>query len=135
MHVAFALFEGDRLITRGGLLLRPVLAVSCYGEHRHSRVSVSAQQGSRGSTLELFAGLVIEHRFILPSCLLTLRFFEVLPTDDGLEPLRQVKIFEASVDMPVHESDDWESLQLGSHTLAFSCFPMFRVAAVSPAEA
>ncbi len=27
----------------------------------------------------------------------------------------------ASLDIPVHQSDDWESIELANHTLAFRC--------------
>jgi len=124
MHVAFALFEGDHLIVRGGVRLGSELVVSCYGEHHHYSLPVNSSQASRGSTVELFSGVVIEHRYTFPSCALLLRYFEVVPTGNSAEPFRQVKRIQANLDMPVHESDDWESLQLVNYTLAFSCSPL-----------
>lgn len=32
-----------------------------------------------------------------------------------------IKLKTANLDMPVHQSADWESIDLGGYTLAFSC--------------
>ena len=33
----------------------------------------------------------------------------------------EIGLKTASLDMPVHQSDDWESIELATHTFAFRC--------------
>lgn len=33
-----------------------------------------------------------------------------------------IKLKDVTLDMPIHQSEDWESLDLASYTLAFRCF-------------
>ena len=116
MHVAFAFFRGDALLHRGELLLRDAPGFVVYGEHHHVQLEAGAPFAERPE-FQLFAGLVIEHTFELPACPITLRYYTVA----GAE---QTKQFEAALRMGVHESDDWESVELGDYTFAFRCMPL-----------
>lgn len=40
--------------------------------------------------------------------------------DDG------ARIRRANLDMPIHDSEDWESIELGAYTLAFFCHAQAR---------
>ena len=52
----------------------------------------------------------IKHQIINDEAIIELRVF-----DDGEQ------IIKSTLDMPVHESEEWESIQLAHLTLAFKC--------------
>jgi hypothetical protein len=115
MHVAFALFEGDELLHRGEFLVAERKGLVVYGEHHHVPLQ-GGEAFAHRPEFQLFAGLVIEHSFELPACPVELRFYTVAL---GAQDLR----FHAALRMGVHESEDWESVDLGAYTFAFRCAP------------
>lgn len=96
MAVDFALFREDVRLVRGRIAI---------GNERQ-RQSFSAD----GGELEL----TVEHVFEFPACPLQMQ----LRSAQSGEVL-----WEAGICMGVHQSDDWESLELLEHTLAFRCEP------------
>jgi len=125
MHVAFALFEADKLLRRGSLLLTKEEGWSCYGEHRHYHIPNPLGGGNDKLEVVLFSGLVIKHSFEEPASPLEFWFMEVQDTGDASEPYRQRVPWHAALRMGVHASDDWESIDMGKlHTLGFRCTPM-----------
>jgi hypothetical protein len=118
MLVSFGLFDDDVLLHKGTLLIKAAKGLSVYGEHKHFELPVVA------TGLELFSGLVIEHQFELPACPVGIQFFDVVPTEDLQEPFKQVRHFNAALRMGVHQSDDWESVQLDRFTFGFKCRPL-----------
>ena len=86
MRVEFGLFQGDRLIERGQLV------VSAAAECTH------------------FNSFQAAHFLKADSAKIVLSNFA---TGFGLETVK--------LDMPVHESDDWETIELADYTLAFRC--------------
>ncbi len=120
MHVEIGFFEGDNLLHKGHLLLTPEKVFSCYGNHNHFSISCKEKQ----LEVALFSGLIIEHSFAYPVSTLTLYYFEVIPTENPQQPFRQERRIKADSRMPVHLSDDWESIELDKYTLAFKCTPL-----------
>jgi len=52
----------------------------------------------------------LKYQLIENSARIELRIF-----DNGVQQIK------ASLDMPIHQSDDWESIELAQYTLAFRC--------------
>lgn len=52
----------------------------------------------------------LKHQLINNEAIIELRIF-----DGG------VQVIKSSLNMPIHESDDWESIELVDFTLAFKC--------------
>jgi len=114
LHVEVALFHGDAIVQRGNIVLRAEEGCSCFGEHRHVII--------KDRDVALFAGLIIEHRLEVPASPLTLRYFEVVTTDDPTEPLRQSLVFKSALRVGVHTSTDWENINfVKGYFLAFKC--------------
>jgi hypothetical protein len=118
MVVSFGFFDGEKLLHKGSFHIRNGKGVSIYREHKHFVLTSAA------TDVQLFAGLVIEHEFELPACPVSVRFLEVVPCPDSPEQFRQVQRFNAALRMGVHQSDDWENIELDKHTLAFKCQPL-----------
>jgi hypothetical protein len=114
MLVSFGLFKGDTLLHQGVLLITAGKGVSVYGEHKHFVLPLEEE-------VQLFSGLIIEHQFELPACPLTVRFLEVVPGAGPSRPFEQKQRFSSALRMPVHSSEDWESIELSEHRLAFRC--------------
>src|SRR5258708_10905620 len=66
----------------------------------------------RATEVQLFSGLVIERQFELPSCPLNVRFLEVIPGSSPSQPFEQRQRFSSALRVPVHTSDDWDSIEL-----------------------
>ena len=119
MHVQFGFFEGDKLLHQGGLSIKCVKAFFCYGEHKHFGYSLSS--AVRPLEIQFFSGLIFETQFEFPACPVSLKFLEVLPSNDPSEPFIQKLTLDAALRIGVHQSDDWESIELGRNTFAFKC--------------
>lgn len=119
MHVTFALFEGDELLQRGEFLIGLERAFGVYGEQSTFPLPAVPPFSDR-LQIQLFAGLTIEHSFELPACPVTLCYYLIDSANDNQLP-RQIRRFRAALQMGVHASDDWESLELPPYTFAFKC--------------
>jgi hypothetical protein len=120
MLVEFGFFKGDTLLHQDAFLVTTRKGISVYGEHKHFVLPDGATE------VQLFSGLVIEHQFELPSCALNVRFLEVVPGSSPLQPFEQRQRFSSALRMPVHTSEDWDSIELNEHLLAFKCRPLPR---------
>jgi hypothetical protein len=119
MQVQFGFFEGDRLLHKGGFLIKSAKAYFCYGEHKHIEYSLRTEETPLG--VQLFSGLIFETQFEFPACPVALKFLEIVPSSDPLEPFVQKMTLNAALRMGVHQSEDGESIELGRNTLAFKC--------------
>jgi len=92
MHVEFAVFDGEVLLSRG----------------RFHCIASSRTECFAGAESHQFT---ITHRFDLPAC----RVFIECRQGDTIR-------YRAGLAMGVHDSDDWEAVDLGQiHTFAFRC--------------
>lgn len=95
MKVELAFFEGDDLLSRGEILI--------------SKFSRNDKFAS--NTGHQFQ---IQHQFDEPACPITIQCM-----------LEGEELYNGELCMGVHDSDDWESINLGdTHTLGFRCFVM-----------
>ena len=114
MHVEFGLFHGDDLLHRGGLMIGEIETRAVFGEHRHFNIDQNPPL-----EIQIFSGLIIDHRFDTPACPLTLWIYQI---DESDSIPKQHTLVRAALRMGVHTSDDWESIDLGAdHNLAFRC--------------
>lgn len=60
--------------------------------------------------VERTSNVTIRHRLLEESAAVTIEVFS-----EG------VRLIESVLDMPIHESDDWESIELAQFTFAFKC--------------
>ena len=119
MHVQFGFFEGDKLLHQGGFLIKSPKAYFCYGEHKHFAIVLAP--GGNPLEVQLFSGLIFEAQFEFPACPVSLKFLEIIPSSHPSEPFVQKLTLNAALQMGVHQSEDWESIELGKNTLAFKC--------------
>lgn len=56
------------------------------------------------------SSVTIKHQLLEDSAEITIKVFS-----EG------VRLVESVLDMPIHESDDWESIELAQFTFAFKC--------------
>lgn len=61
--------------------------------------------------VESSSNITIKHRLLEHSALITIEVFS-----------GDVRLIESALDMPIHESEDWESIELAQFTLAFRCY-------------
>ena len=115
MLVSFGFFKGDTILHKGALYIEQRKGMSVYGEHKHYILPDSSIE------VQLFGGLVIEHEFEAPACPVTIKYFGIEPGSSPTEPYRQIQHLNAALRMGVHDSEDWESLQLIDYTLGFKC--------------
>jgi hypothetical protein len=121
MHVEFALFEKDQLLRHGSLLVTHNKGFSCFGEQLQVAV---LRTGNEPAAAHAFSGLAVEHEFELPAARLTLCYFEVRPATTPGQPDLQIQRFCAALQMGIHRSDDWESIDLDGFDFAFRCEPL-----------
>lgn len=121
MHVEFALFLGDELLHLGNLVVRPEKNVICYGSHRHVKIVRTIVGTDVVVPLDLFEGLIVSTEFDLPASSIEMEYYQLRETGDAHYPIKQIRLWKSALRMGVHTSEDWESLALDKHTLAFKC--------------
>jgi hypothetical protein len=123
MTFRFALFDGDRIVVQGEVCITSVRAESRFG----TEVQVIRQVDGMRIESFGFVGLIVEHEFGLPASTVNLCYTEAKGRDDSTDRSRCEEIverFSAALQVGVHRSNDWESIRLLNHDLAFKCVPM-----------
>ena len=119
MHLELALFRGDDLLHRGSIYVQAETALVAFGSHQHVVISEAPRLEAA-----LFDGIIVEHRFELPSSPVTISLYEVKAADPSVLP-RQVLRLKIAAQFGVNRSDDWENLAFGEeYTLAFRTTPL-----------
>jgi hypothetical protein len=93
MLIEMAFFDGDQLLVRG--------EITCRRDIDSARLESCA-----GQRFE------ITYQFEEPACPVSVTYF-----------LAGEQLYQSALMVGVHDSDDWESIELGeSHVLAFRCY-------------
>lgn len=103
LEVDFALYKGSTVVKRGRFVATARRTLETF---------------ERNEDPESPGVLSIEHEFDLPAATVSLTYWA-----GATEP--RLRLFRASLAMGVHESDDWETVDMvPPHTFAFRCKPL-----------
>ena len=98
LHIALALFRGEKRIAWGEILVGPVENRVCFGTLYDVDVHPAGAQDSL--VAQLYAGLVITHSTDEMGAKLLLERYRVTDTDDPVEPVKQVLEFRSATRIP-----------------------------------